>query len=152
LDEPFVFYGIAAAEETRECPACGHDVPAHLFGSSQNEGEDCPHCGDPLPKRGQRTAKIEKEDVMGPRVVRQLEDIVVVLDNPRFGRTSGYSQDKLPEVEGANFVISKSRGFQVYADTRVSDNPYDLEGEPVFKGTLITERLRPPSYHLKVTL
>lgn len=146
------FVGIKEADKTRECPSCQEQVPAYLFWPAPMGGV-CPHCCEPLDLGNRRPPpRIEKEDVMGPRVVRHLEDVVVVLDNPRVGRDSRYQQDKLAESENPNFVITKSRGFSVYAETSIRDDPANPDGEPVFRGTLITERMRPPIYSLRVTL
>lgn len=95
--------------------------------------------------------KIEKEDVMGLRVVRQLEDLEVVLENP-YKRDPQYVNEKLPESEPPQFAVSKGRGFQVYASTSIEPNPNDYDGEPTFRGTIYGDRVGPPNYRIRVTL
>lgn len=96
--------------------------------------------------------KIEKEDVQGPRAVRQMGDIVIVLGNPYRGEASQYLRDTVAETEEPNFAVSKSRGFQVYAMTSIEPHPNDPEGEPVFKGSIYADRVGPPNYRIQVTL
>lgn len=96
--------------------------------------------------------EIQEEDVLLPRVVRHNRDIVVVLDNPRTGRNPKYVRNKFDEGETPNFVVTKSKGFQVYAKSEVSPNPNDNDGEPVFHGTLMTDRIGPPTYQIQIKL
>ena len=42
--------------------------------------------------------------------------------------------------------------IRVYAETSIRSDTADPDGEPVFRGTLITDRLRPPVYSLRVKI
>ncbi len=96
--------------------------------------------------------KIEAEDVLSPRVVRNAQDVVVVLDNPREGRVHYPNDNLLREGEAPNFAVTARKGFQCYLETTVSENPNDPDGEPVFHGTTSHYKHPMPEYQIRVKL
>jgi hypothetical protein len=97
--------------------------------------------------------RITSEDVYPARVVRQDHELLVVLPNPqRPHDVPMFDQHPEDEAEGTPQFVVNSKGFAFFAETEVyldSDNPDD---EPVFHGSLQTDRIRRPVYQIRVTL
>jgi hypothetical protein len=92
--------------------------------------------------------EFQEEDVLGPRVVRHQDDVVVVFDNPSKGREM-FPRDQPPEGEAVQFAVT-SKGFQSYAQTFVGED--QNSEEVIFRGSVVSERYHLPRYELKITL